>query len=84
MTIAVEIKVLAAQTLVAAIVRNRLHKGTFAGQPVVSGDRGPCAFLIRRGDLLDAFSPQGDAMPVAQIEELCPGAVAQVMGVVLA
>ena len=83
MTVAVEIRVLAGQTLVAAIVRNRLHKGTFAGQPAVSGDRGPCALLIRQGDRLDGFSPQGAAMSSAQIDALCPGVVAQVMGVAL-
>ena len=83
MTVAVEMRVVAGQTVVAALVRNRLHKGTVAGQIIVTGDRTPCAVLIRRGDLLDGFTPQGTAMSVAQIEALCPGAVAQVMGVVL-
>ncbi|WP_439154809.1 hypothetical protein [Yoonia sp.] len=76
-------RVVSDTTVVAAVVGNAVK--TYAIGPVflITGNRRPFALLVRRGDLIDAFTPAGAPMTMAEVDTFCPGAVAQVLSVEL-
>lgn len=79
MSVALEMRVVSAQLIIGAIVRNRIFHVAFERQLTIVGDRQVCALLVRCGDRLDTFTPQGDVMAMEQVERLCPGAAQSVL-----
>ena len=79
MIVVLETQLVFGKTIVAALVRNVIDKYHSANHLAVTGDRSPLAVLIRTGDQIDAFTPQGDPLTMSQIHQLCPDAVARLM-----
>lgn len=82
MKAALELRVLTGQVVVGAVVCSEISSAHSARHVVINGNRRPCALLLCRGDRIDAFTPAGDAMTLAQVETLFPGAAARVMAAV--
>ena len=79
MTVVLERKITSGSAAVAALVRNTIVKNGSATHVWVSGSRIPVILLIRRGDDVTAFSIQGDPVTLSQVDDICPGAVAEFM-----
>lgn len=77
MTVSLEIPFVLGDRVVAVLVRNTISKSQSARHVAVSGDRSPVAVLIRQGDRVNAYTPEGGALTPAEVETLCPGALAQ-------
>lgn len=82
MSAALELRVLPGQIVIAALVCNNVTTHYFGRRMMISGNRQPCGLLICIGGKIDAFTASGDAMPLAEVEALCPGSVAQVTAAV--
>lgn len=78
-----EMRVVSDTTVVAALVGNAVKTDAFGPVFLITGNRRPFALLVRRGDLISAFTPAGALMTMAEVDALCPGAVAQVLSVYL-
>jgi len=79
MNVVLETQRVFGKTIIAAVVRNAFDKYHSAYHLGVTGDRSPLAVLIRTGDQIDAFTPNGDPLTMSQIHQLSPEAVAHLM-----
>ena len=77
MTVSLEIPFALGDRVVAVLVRNTISQSQSSRHIAVTGDRSPVAVLIRQGDQVGAFTPEGDALTPAEVETLCPGALAR-------
>lgn len=79
MTVVLETQRVFGKIIVAALVQNVIDEHHSPNYLAVTGERHPLAVLIRTGEQIVAFTPQGDPMTVGQIHQLKPDAVAQLM-----
>lgn len=75
MTVVLEQRLAFGRTVVAALVRNSIVESHSDKHVSITGSRTPVVLLIRHGDDVTAFTMQGDPVPLAQVENLCPGAI---------
>lgn len=66
-------------TAVAALVRNAIGKHRTTHHIAVTVNKSPVVVLVRVGDQVDAFTPQGDPLVLSQVHKLYPDPVAQFM-----
>jgi hypothetical protein len=59
---------------ITALSESAIISEHIAGRVVVAGQKRPVAVLIRQGDVLTAFRPDGLPMTCEQVEGLCVGA----------
>lgn len=73
MTVGLDAPVVARGVTVAAICRTELAALRFG----CLGAKRPLALLVREADGVRAFAPDGREMSAAEVEHLCPGALAR-------
>ncbi len=64
----------------AAVVRHSVAERRWGRHVAITASRSPVALLVRHGDHLAAFTPQGDPLALDDVERMCPGAISAFVG----
>jgi len=76
MTVVLEQEIAVGGTMVAALVRKSISANHSGRHVSVTASKTPIVLLFRRDDDVTAFSMLGEPVPLSQVDDLCPGAVA--------
>jgi hypothetical protein len=82
MTVALEMRVVRGQTVVAALVRDKIDSYHLHANMFIAGSRWPCAVLILRDGQIAAFTTAGETLAIDAAEALCPGVTKKMMAAV--
>lgn len=84
MTVVLGHPVAVGEAVVAALICNSISEHRLPRHVWLTGSRRPVAILVRRGDDVIAFTPEGNSLAAEDVEDLCPGAIQQFLSEYLA